>query len=66
LICATECAHHAAAYEAAHVAIDFEVFPSALVELNAHRAVAISRFEVALPEIRRLEDMAICVDDERL
>ncbi len=45
------------------LAIDFEILEAVVADANAHRAVAILRVDVFLPEIGRFEDMSVAIDN---
>ena len=45
-------------------AIDFEVLEAVVADADAHRAIAILRVDVFFPEIGRLEDMSVAIDNQ--
>ena len=60
-----ERAELARAGERGALAVDLEVLEAVVAHADADRAVAIGGLEVGLPQIGRLEDVAVAVDHER-
>src|SRR5262245_26287237 len=62
----TERAELARASDRGRPAVDEEVLEAVLADADAERSIAIRRLQVGLPQIGRLEDVAIAVDNERV
>ncbi|MFZ0680532.1 hypothetical protein [Candidatus Binatus sp.] len=46
------------------LAIYFEILEAVIADPNAHRAFAILRIDVLLPEVGRFEDMSVAIDNQ--
>ena len=57
-----QCAELAGPGQHGALAVDLEVLEGVVADADADRAVAVARLEVLLPQIRRLEDMPVAID----
>ena len=63
---AAEGEQHASGVALGHLAVDLQILKTALVGFDTDRAAAERRVDIALPQVGRLKDMGVGINDQQI